>query len=287
MGATDSKAYYVDTVGYKTHLQEMGQGPALLLLHGSGPGVTAAANWQGVAPSLAQHFRVLMPDLMGFGQTQEPASTTYRFMDSWVAQISALLDTLGLKSVCIVGNSFGGAVALALASQRPDLVSKLVLMGAVGIKFKITEALDTIWGYKPSVQAMRQLLDLMSYDRSRISDQLAEQRYQASLAAGVQSRYERLFPEPRQHCLDQIAQPPENLKALRQPTLLIHGEDDRVIPLEVSRELHRLIPNSELQVLAHCGHWTQIEQANRFIDLVLRFAAEPPTTQVKTVPNNI
>lgn len=275
MSALTTKVFQVDTAGYQTHVNEMGHGPALLLLHGSGPGVTALANWQGVAPILAENFRVVMPDLVGFGQTREPKDHSYTFMDCWVEQISALIQALDLKSVCIVGNSFGGAVALAVAASHPHLVSKLVLMGAVGVKFEITQALDTIWGYQPSVQAMKQLLDVMAYDRSRISDALAEQRYQASLADGVQQRYERLFPEPRQNCIDQIALAPEVLSELRQPTLLIHGREDRVIPLAVSQRLNELIPNSQLQIIEQCGHWTQIEQAGRFVSLVKEFGLAP------------
>ncbi len=272
MGNNPEIGQSILTSGYETNYHDMGEGQPLILLHGSGPGVSGWANWRGVLPALSQRFRVLAPDLVGFGYTAEPDDFQYRFMDSWVEQISAFIEALQLDKVCIVGNSFGGAVALAVSIVRPDLVDRLVLMGAVGVPGVMTKELDQIWGYTPSFDAMKNMLDVMAFNRAIVTDDLAELRYQASLREGVQTRYERLFPAPRQRWLDAAAQDYSAISAIKAPTLLLHGRDDRVIPLEMSLRMHQLIANSQLHVFGNCGHWTQIEQADRFIRLVSDFA---------------
>ncbi len=264
----------VPTCGYHTNVIEMGSGAPLVLLHGSGPGVSAWANWRGVAPTFAEHFRVLMPDLVGFGYTDEPADYEFTFMDSWVSQIEALLAATVDEPVTLVGNSFGGAVALAFTIAHPKRVKRLVLMGSVGTQGTLSDGLDQVWGYTPSLENMRGVLDVMAWNRDLVTDDLAQMRYQASLREGVQERFARLFPEPRQRWLDAIARPDESIAAIQQPTLLLHGRDDRVIPLAFSERLHQLIPNSQLHSFGQCGHWTQIEQAQRFIALVTHFAQE-------------
>ena len=262
----------IQTGSFHTNYHDMGEGDPLVLLHGSGPGVSAWANWRGVAPRFAENFRVIAPDLVGFGYTDEPADFRFSFMDSWIDQIEALLEGLDLKEITLVGNSFGGAVALAYTIAHPERVKRLVLMGSVGTTGVMTEGLDQVWGYEPSLEAMRGVLDVMAYNRELVTDDLAQLRYQASIREGVQARFSRLFPAPRQRWVDAIAQPNHKVQGIQQPTLLLHGRDDRVIDLEMSLQLHQLITNSQLHSFGRCGHWTQIEQADRFVRLVSDFA---------------
>lgn len=91
---------------------DQGQGEPILLIHGSGPGVTAWANWRGVIPALAEQARVIAPDMLGFGYTRCPMDRPLD-PDAWVAQLVGLLDALDIQKVSVVGNSFGGAIALA------------------------------------------------------------------------------------------------------------------------------------------------------------------------------
>jgi 2-hydroxymuconate-semialdehyde hydrolase len=147
----------------------------VLLIHGSGPGVTAYANWRLTMPELATRFRVIALDMAGFGETECPRGSRYD-MDGWVAHAIGLLDALGIEQAHVVGNSFGGAPGLGLAIRAPQRVGKLVLMGSVGVPFPITEGLDTVWGYEPSIDNMRSLLDIFAYDRSLVNEELARLR---------------------------------------------------------------------------------------------------------------
>lgn len=259
--------------GYRTNLHGQGEGFPVLLIHGSGPGVTAWANWRGIIPLLAKSRRVIAPDMLGFGYSERPADAQYS-QQRWVEHAIGVLDALGIQQADIVGNSFGGGLALALAIRHPERVRRLVLMGSVGVSFPITAGLETAWGYTPSLANMRQLLDLFAYDRHLVNDELAELRYQASIRPGFQESFSAMFPAPRQRGVDDLASDEADIRALPHEALVIHGREDRIIPLEASLRLAELIPNSQLHVFGHCGHWTQIEHAGRFARLVEDFLAE-------------
>ena len=255
------------------NLHDQGSGDAVLLIHGSGPGVTAWANWRGVLPALAQRARVIAPDMLGFGYSRCPAG---KRLDSqaWVQQLVDMLDALEIPQVSVVGNSFGGAIALALAHHHPQRVKRLVLMGAVGVSFPLSEGLDKVWGYQPSLQAMRELIGIFAHDQGIVTDELVRMRYEASIRADVQQRFAQLCPAPRQAGVDMLALPEEALRGIAQPCLIVHGRDDRVIPLEVSQRLLRLLPHADMHVFGECGHWVQIERARQFTRLVCDFLWE-------------
>lgn len=249
---------------------DQGQGDVVLLIHGSGPGVTAWANWRGIIPELSKQARVIAPDMLGFGYSQCPPQQK---LDSvtWVDSLVGLLNALAIDRVSIVGNSFGGAIALAFAHRYPEKVDKLILMGAVGVSFPLTDGLNKVWGYQPSIETMRGLMEVFAYDHSIINDDLVKMRYEASIRDDVQTRFEQLFPEPRQAGIEMLALTEDQIRLLPQHTLIIHGRDDLVIPLEVSERLVRLIAKSQLHVFGECGHWVQIEKAKEFTQLLLDF----------------
>ncbi|KUE85114.1 2-hydroxy-6-oxo-2,4-heptadienoate hydrolase [Cupriavidus necator] len=253
--------------GIETNYHDVGEGHPVLLIHGSGPGVTAYANWRLTMPVLAKNFRVIAPDMAGFGETERHADDRHS-MENWVLHALGLLDALGIERAHVVGNSFGGALALALAIRAPERVGKLVLMGSVGTHFGITEGLDAVWGYSPSLDNMRAILDIFAFDRNLVNDDLARLRYEASIRPGYQESFSSMFPAPRQRWVDAMASDEAAIRALPHETLIVHGREDKVIPLAASLALLELIPKAQLHVFGQCGHWTQIEQAERFNGLV-------------------
>lgn len=256
-----------------TNCHDLGEGTPVVLIHGSGPGVSAWANWRPVLPELARRFRVLAPDMLGFGFTERPAAVRYS-LEIWLEHLFALLDAEGLQQVHLVGNSFGGAIALAAAIRRPERVGRLVLMGSVGVPFPISNGLDRVWGYQPSLANMRELLDLFAHDRGLVNDELAELRYQASIRPGVQESFAAMFPAPRQRWVDALASEEHDIRSLPHEVLIIHGREDRVIPVSNALRLLELIERAQLHLFGRCGHWTQIEHAARFARLVGDFLAE-------------
>lgn len=259
--------------GIKTNYQDHGQGDPIFLIHGSGPGVTAYANWRLTMPVLAEKFRVIAPDMVGFGFTERPANVNYT-MDMWVSHALSLMDALKIEKAHLVGNSFGGGLALAFALKAPDRVGRLVLMGAAGTKFQLTDGLDAVWGYKGTLEHMKELVNLFAFNKNLVSDDLVKLRYEASIRPGFQEAFSAMFPAPRQRWVDALSSDEEKIKTLTHETLIIHGRDDAIIPLSGSLRLHDLIPKSQLHVFGQCGHWTQIEHSARFNQLLLNFFLE-------------
>jgi len=252
-----------DANGIKTNYLEAGKGDPVVLIHGSGPGVTSYANWRLVLPALAENFRVVAPDMVGFGFSERPANIEYG-VQTWADQTVGLMDTLELPKAHLVGNSFGGAIALRIAAQHPDRVGKLVLMGSMGVPFPITEGLERVWGYEPSFENMRKVLDVFAYSRDLVNDELAEVRYRGSIQPGFQESFAAMFPAPRQRWVEAMCTPEDEIRRLPHRTLIVHGREDQVIPLQTSLRLMELIDNADLSVFSHCGHWSMIERNKDF-----------------------
>ena len=235
----------VKTGDFTTNYHDLGNGYPVVFLHGSGPGVTAWANWNKVFPLMKDHYRLIAPDMAGFGFTERIKEPVYN-MNNWVQQTLDLLNALDLSKVNLVGNSFGGALALSLAIKYPQRVNKLVLMGSMGVSFPITYGLQKVWGYQPSEANMEELLEIFTYDHSFATKDLIKSRYQSSIQPGFQESFSAMFPEPRQDSVEMMAGNQDYISAIEHETLIIHGREDRVIPLTTSLQLLKLIDKAQL-----------------------------------------
>ena len=253
-----------------TNYHDIGSGEPVLLLHGSGPGVSAWANWRLTIQGLKDDFRLLAPDLAGFGYTRVPEGIEYS-REVWLEQMVAFLDALGVERVNVIGNSFGGSMALALAIHHPERVNRLILMGSVGVPFELTAGLDAVWGYQPSEDNMRAIMRIFAYDQQLVGADLVRMRFEASRRAGVHEAYASMFPAPRQRWVEAMSHPEAEIRGIRHRTLLVHGRDDQVIPLSTSLTMLDWIDDSRLHIFGRCGHWTQIEHAAAFGQLVQNF----------------
>jgi pimeloyl-ACP methyl ester carboxylesterase len=261
---------FVTAGGISTHYHDAGDGDPVVLLHGSGPGVSAWANWQHTIPALAKTSRVLALDLVGYGATERPETIRYS-LRSWTDHVRAFLDALGLGQVSVVGNSLGGRIALQLAEDDRSRLDKLVLMGSPGVGMTVTDGLKALRAYEPSPENMRALLTgYFAVDPSIITDDLVRIRYEASAAPGAHEAYRLMFFDPR-HDGSNLGITEEQVRAVTVPTLLVHGREDKVVPADVSWTMVNLLPDADLHVFARCGHWTQIERAAEFNALVTDF----------------
>jgi pimeloyl-ACP methyl ester carboxylesterase len=205
--------------------------------------------------------------MVGFGFSERPTDVEYS-VQTWADQTLGVMDTLGVRKASLIGNSFGGAIALRIAAQHPERIDKLVLMGSMGVDFPISEGLERVWGYEPSFENMRKVLDVFAYDRKLVPDELAEVRYRATLQPGFQESFAAMFPAPRQRWVDAMRTDDEEIRKLSHRTLIIHGREDQVIPVETSLHLMQLLENGDLHVFSHCGHWVQIERSADFNRIV-------------------
>ena len=260
----------IQTGAFKTNYHDLGDGYPVVFLHGSGPGVTAWANWNKVFQLMKDDFRVIAPDMVGFGFTERPENPVFN-MNVWVQQTIDLFDALKIEKANLVGNSFGGALALSMAIKYPERINKLVLMGSMGVSFPISYGLYQVWGYTPSEANMEELLELFTYDHSFATTYLIKTRYESSMQPGFQESFSAMFPAPRQKGVEGMAGNQNYIRDIPHDTLIIHGREDRVIPLQTSLELVQLIKTAQLHVFGKCGHWTQIEHTEEFAELVSNF----------------
>ncbi len=247
----------IDIDGIRTNYHDVGEGHPVLMIHGSGPGVSGFVNWRLAMPELAKVCRVIVPDMLGFGYSARAPEGQYS-PERWVAQAVGLMDALGLEQADIVGNSFGGALALMLAIQHPRRVRRLVLMGAAGVEFGLTPGLDAVWGYEPSMDSMRRIMDIFAFDQSRITEDIVRSRYEASIQPGAQEAFSSMFPAPRQRWIQALACTDEAIHAIPHETLIIHGREDKLIPLANSLHLCDLVPHAQLHAHDHFFHFTHI-----------------------------
>jgi 2-hydroxymuconate-semialdehyde hydrolase len=267
----DGKGSYVDVDGIKTHYHDEGTGAPVLLLHGSGPGVSAWANWNRTIEALSDRFRVIAPDIVGFGQTEPREGQRYG-VQPWVEHVLGFLDALGLGKVNFVGNSMGGRVSLTVAAGHPERIDKLILMGALGMHAPPSDALLAVRSYQPSLENMRDMIrTYFTYDESFAPDELVRRRYDASVAPGVQERYDRMFADSKNNALT-ITE--DDLRGISHETLILHGREDLVIPFANGLRLFELLPNAQLHGFSRCGHWVQVEHAAEFNRLVSDFISK-------------
>lgn len=271
----------VDVDGAPMHYHELGTGSPLLLIHGSGPGVTGWANFSGNIESFAASYRCVVPDLPGFGRS--PANGKHPSADAPGA-ILRFMDALGIERASMVGNSLGGAVAAQVAASAPDRVDKLVSIGGLGINLLSAAPAEGIkllvaFMEDPTRARLVEWMQSMVYDEGILTDELIDHRFEQATRPEVLAEARKIYSR-------------QSLAAIREgmngrgagariswltdiaaPTLLIWGRDDRVSPIDMALIPARLIPRCELHTLYNCGHWAMIERRAEFESAVLAFLA--------------
>lgn len=259
---------------YRVHYHEAGQGPAVIMLHGGGPGATGWSNFNGNIGPFAAHHRTLLVDMLGFGDSDSVAFDTEPATTVRARALRDLMDTLGIERASFVGNSMGGTTAMAFAVDYPERTERLVLIGAAGMTRTVIVPQPTEGhrrlaeaGADPSVETMRALADTMLFDPSLMTRDALEERVRAARNEAHRIAAARSTAPWR----DQA----NEFARIQARTLIVWGREDRVNPLEIGLQLLRDIPDSRLFVFRHCGHWAQIEHAAEFNRVALEFLAAP------------
>jgi len=278
----------VTVAGTPIFFAEAGEGPSVVMLHGGGPGASGVSNYSRNIDALAEHFRVIVPDMPGYGRSgkgweKQDQSDPFGYL---AGMIRDLLDKLGLATAHLVGNSYGGAAALRLALDTPQRVGKLVLMGPGGIgttRGAPTAGLKSLLSYYGGAGPSRDKLEAfirnyLVYDGASVPDRLIDTRYSASVDPAV------------------VADPPlrrpsgptalrtlwrmdltrdKRLKQLLTPTLVLWGRDDKVNRPAGGPMLANLMPNADLVMTSRTGHWMQWERADFFNRIAIDFLSAP------------
>lgn len=274
-GRTMTEQRMLKANGLNVSYLDEGEGPVLVMLHGSGPGATGWSNYSRNIPVLSRNFRVICPDLPGFGASDvKPVDGS--IPGFWADTIVDLLDKLGIAKAHFIGNSMGGMIALKIALEWPDKVDRLVLMGpgggyAVHSNFPTPGILSLLTFYDgdgPTMEKVRFFIEQAVFDKSALTEELLQERLAAALDPRIVAQ-PPMRPGP--------AGPPEELwrdarlARLKHETLIIWGREDCIVPLDTGMILMRQIPKTRLLVMPQCGHWVQWEHPKEFNSQVALF----------------
>jgi 2-hydroxy-6-oxo-6-(2'-aminophenyl)hexa-2,4-dienoate hydrolase len=258
-------SHFVEVGAIRTHYVAAGDpaAPALVLLHGGGAGADSVGNWRQAMPLLARDFRVLAMDLVGFGQTGKPDPAKYAYsQQDRNAHLAEFLLALDLAPAILVGNSMGGATALGVAMERPQLVRALVLMGSAGLNARISESLKPIVYYDFTRAGMERLVAALTAPGFKADDELVRRRYELSVEPDTRRAYQATMEWI--HAQGGLFYPEDALRTVSAPTLVVNGKEDQVVPLANAFRLLELLRNSWGYILPHCGHWAMIEAPEDF-----------------------
>jgi 4,5:9,10-diseco-3-hydroxy-5,9,17-trioxoandrosta-1(10),2-diene-4-oate hydrolase len=253
--------------------------PPVVMLHGGGPGASGVSNFRLNYPTFAGHFRTIVVDQPGYGQSDKP-EVKGNYFGFAADALKNLLDELGIDQVHLVGNSLGGGTAVRFALDYPDRAGRLVLMGPGGLSLNVF-APDPTEGVKrlaefgappgPTREKLAAFLRTLVFDQRLVTDELIDQRFAAasdpeSLKAMASMGASFFDPDSYEDGLLW-----REAHRLRQRVLLIWGREDRVNPVDGALVALKMIRRAQLHVFGGCGHWVQLEKFAEFNRLAIEF----------------
>lgn len=268
----------IRTGGRDIFVAETGDGPAVLLLHGGGPGASGLSNYSANIDALAQRFRVIVPDLPGYGRSSKQIDQRDPF-GSLADAVRGVLDGLALPTAHLVGNSYGGAAALRLALDSPGRVERLVLMGPGGIgttRALPTAGLNKLLSYYGGTGPSRAKLEefirhYLVHDGTSVPGTVIDDRYAASIDPEVVAKPPLRRPSNPRALWRMDFTRDSRLRGLATRTLVLWGANDKVNRSSGGPRLAATMPNCDLLIVANTGHWVQWERPGLFNRVVADF----------------
>ncbi len=267
----EATAHDVQAGGIKIHYNDVGEGYPVLMIHGAGPGASSWSNFKQNVDAFAKNFRCILVDMPQYGGSEKLVIEGGRL--TYISGVFRdFMDKLGIQSAHIVGNSMGGQVGIKMAIDDPAKVSKLVVIGSAPVSHSLfcpqpLEGIKMIAGYYkgdgPSREKMRTLIQTLLFDSSFLTDEILEERYQASIDPEIVKVM--------------TSQPPSKedlngqLHKVVCPALVLWGIDDRFGALDIGLLMTRHFQNARMHIFPRCGHWAQVEHAGEFNRLVVDF----------------
>ena len=258
--------------GVKIHYHEFGAGQPLICLHGAGPGASAWSNFKGNYGELSKHYRTILMDMPQYGKSDKPFLESGRL--AFLARVMKdFMDTLSVNKAHFLGNSMGGQAALKFAIDYPDRTQRVAVIGSTPIKAGSIfqpmplEGIRNIRTYYrgegPSPAKMRRVLESLIYNTSLITDDLVQERFEASMDPESVELFKKGVADSEDLYFE--------LSRVKAKTMLLWGQDDRAGALDVGLLMLRLIPDARLYLFHHCGHWAQVEHRDEFNRVAVQF----------------
>jgi len=275
----EGTARTLETPEGKLHYHDVGEGPVLLCLHGSGPGVSSWANFRENLGAFTQKFRCLLLDMPGFGGSDDIEGHP---MLTAPGAVIRFLDGVGVDKANILGNSMGGGVAAKVASSHPDRVLRLACIGGVGMSLFSSfppEGIKLLAEFvaDPTRERIVTWMKSMVYDQSLITDEFVAERFNQATKKDGNASIKKMYSGEALNMMKLMSSGSaaisrlEFLAKIEAPTLILWGRDDRVTPLDMALIPMRLIPKAELHTFFDCGHWSMLERKQEFESTVMGF----------------
>jgi 2-hydroxymuconate-semialdehyde hydrolase len=257
----------VEFEGLSVRVLEAGEGFPLMLLHGSGPGVSALGNFRLILGDLAKRYRVFTFDLIGFGQSARKPAPPYFDFELWLRQAHAMLHLIPGESVGLIGHSISASLALRLAATERR-VAKVLTTGAMGISFPPNEHTIRTWTFPETREELRRAGESLVYDKKMIDEAWIEGRAKVLYGGDYAEYFRSMFAGDKQPYINAAIIDPALLRNIQAPVLMVHGRDDAPFPYaQTSLPISRLLPNADLTVLARCGHSPALEHPGKLVAL--------------------
>lgn len=256
---------FADVESYRVHCWEGGDGFPVLMLHGVGPGTSIMGNFEPALAPLAERYRIVATDLVGFGKSDRKTAEPFFDAELWVRQGLALIDRFPDGPCGVIGHSLGGALALKIAA-RSDRVTHVLASSSVGSSYPINRYLDAFWSLPADRASLRAAMENMAYDTSALTDAMIEGRWELLQQDGYADYFGAMFGGDRQRYLDAGIVSDEEFAAISAKVSLIHGREDRPCPPELTTEkLAERLPGATVAILEECGHNLPREKTERYL----------------------
>tara|TARA_Y100001934_G_C12379335_1_gene791323 strand:- start:1920 stop:2735 length:816 start_codon:yes stop_codon:yes gene_type:complete len=255
----------VEFDGYRVRIFQGGTGKPLLLLHGTGPGTSAAGNFSRIIERLSEKYTVLAADLIGFGKSDRKTERPYFDFDLWYQQARFLLGLISEKDLCVFGHSLSGALALKLAAED-SRVKKVLTTGTLGISFPVNNSLKLTWTYPDTRQDVINASEALVYDNSIIDSTFVNNRVELLQTSGYKKYFSEMFGGEQQLLVDSAILGEELLDQINADVLMMHGREDRPVPVhQTSLRLGGMIRNCDVSIIGRCGHSPSMEHPDKVL----------------------
>jgi len=271
MSAEAYKRAYVEVLGIRTHYLEAGSGPDLILLHSGEYGSSAEISWRHNIPGLAKHFRILAPDLPGWGDSDKIYSFSER-TGFRVRHVAEFCRIMRVENAFFIGSSFSGGLLLNAAGSANNIlpVAKLITVGGGGELAKDPTARDVLQNYDGSPEHMRKALQVLFFDEKWWNDERVAEKQQSALKPGAWEAISAArLRRPGEKFVTQF--PDSKPEYIKVPTLIVAGESDQIKDPDWGERLQAQVPGSELYTFKKSRHMSHIEHVDEFNKLAVSF----------------
>ena len=261
----------IDFGGVNVHYLRGGSGLPILMMHGSGPGVSSVGNWAQVLEPLSERYEVLAFDLIGFGGSGRKPREPYFDLDLWLDQARFMLGQFDQQPLGVIGHSLSSILALRLAAAD-HRITKVLTTGAAGAPLQLNDYLEAAWTFPKTRDELRRTLAPLVYDPSKLTDVFLDNRMSVLQSGDYGEYFTRMFAGNKQQYVDALVLSDHTLAKVTCDVLMMHGREDRAVPFhQTTLQVSERLSNADVIVLSHCGHGVAQEQPEKFLAAVTSF----------------